>query len=358
MNVIQLPISKSIANRLLILQAMRGLPLMDVSAADIPDDVRIIHDAVLAVNRSRKEKNVVLDLDNSGTALRFITAYASQLKGTNVVIDGCERLRHRPIRQLVQILISCGADIWYEKEIGFPPLRIRGRQLTPPIHDSNLSGSLFVRNPVSTQYVSALLLIGMTASTDIDSPYIRLTRSMLAGPLPAPADIEPDWSAAAFWYEYIAIHGGCLLLKGLREDSLQADRVVASLFRRFGVSTVFTPEGAVISRDAAPKRWLPMVVNFKPCPDLYPVVALTAKVLRIPLIAFGTDTLRYKESDRLQAIKVNCSLSHDSIAQSFGDHRVAMAMLAADFECDDIACINKSYPRFCEQLQQLKLNSL
>ena len=334
MTHIDLPISKSIANRLLVLQAIRGVPLSDFLGRDIPDDVRLMHDALEAIGNGAQR----LDLQNCGTAMRFLTAYCAQLAGKTIVLDGSERMRQRPIGPLVEALRLCGAEIAYLGEEGFPPMRISGQTLVQP-------EKLQVDGQVSTQFISALLLIGLEVETKHDSPYVAMTGEMLARWEQGERNIEErDWSAAAFWYEYVALHGGELFLEGLHETDLQGDKTVAEIFEDFGVETRYEEDGVAIRRREEASL-MSYSMSFRDCPDLYPAVAMTCEQFGIELHATDTDTLRLKESDRLRAI-----LEH----QTYGDHRIAMALLAADLPCDNIECINKSYPTFYEQLCQLR----
>ena len=250
---IELPISKSIANRLLILQAIHGDGLLTVSAT-LPEDVRIMREAIRLLGERREAR---IDLGNCGTAMRFLTAYAAQLENKVTVLDGVERMRHRPIGQLVDALREIGADIEYLGEEGFPPLRIKGCIL-------DKHRIVTINNPQSTQFVSALLLIGANVQTNSTSPYITLTREIIdqypiahrasnsphgGRPIAAQAAsaLEKDWSSAAFWYEYVALYGGEITLPGLSRDSLQGDKVVADIFAHLGVHTTYTAEGIILS---------------------------------------------------------------------------------------------------------------
>lgn len=327
---IELPISKSIANRLLMLQAIHGDPLLEVSC-DMPDDVRLLHDVL------SQQSTLHFSLSNCGTAMRFLTAYFAQKEGCEVVLDGDGRMHERPIGQLVDALVRVGAHIEYIGKQGYPPLHIVGRDL--PRQPISLP------HPQSTQFVSALLLMGFSVTTDCRSPYIEMTKQLIADyPLQSDArNLEKDWSAAAFWYEYVALHGGELELPGLTSCSLQGDRVVADLFRPLGVETTYTDTGIRIRRTGK-VNGCPRVVDFTDCPDLYPAVAITYRQLDKPLIARGTASLRIKESDRIKAVLEQ---------KTYHDHRIAMALLAAGLPCDDTACIAKSYPCFTSQLSTL-----
>ncbi|MGN1247840.1 MAG: glycosyltransferase, partial [Paludibacteraceae bacterium] len=259
----------------------------------------------------------------------------------------------------------------YIRQEGFPPLRILPNK--KPLPDAY---RVVLNHPQSTQFVSALLLMGVEVETDSHSPYIEMTKqciklfpilnngaaggSQLHSTLNAQRStfIERDWSSAAFWYEWVALHGGELLLQGLTDRTLQGDRMVADLFEPLGVSSTFISDGVLITNTRASitltklhtsslveRDGKGLAIDFSSCPDLYPAVAITCEQLGIPLQATGTDSLRIKESDRLQAV---------ADRKTYGDHRIAMALLAADLPCDNTDCIKKSYPTFLTQLNTLK----
>ena len=308
MKGITLPISKSIANRILLLQAINGDELMPV-AVGMPDDVIVLHDALEAIRDFSRQPSVfrnqhplTLQLKNCGTALRFLTVHLEQrYPGEPITLTGDERLMERK---------------------GAP----------------------------TSQTASALLMHGIEPSAvsgqpSEESPYVAMTRRVIANYPNVP--MERDWSAAAFWYEYVALHGGQLLLEGLKEESIQGDRVVADIYARyFGVETKFVPEGAKITNHQSPITNKSISIDFTNCPDLYPVIALTCEKLGIGLAATGTERLRYKESDRLEAVRTH---------EVRNDHRMAMALMAADYAVSEKeqACIAKSYPDFVENLQEL-----
>ena len=338
--VIELPISKSIANRLLILQAIHGDELMPVSDS-MPDDVQILHRALCLIASS---PHCLIDVGNCGTAMRFLTAYCAQLEGQTTILDGVERMHHRPIGQLVDALREIGADIEYLGEEGFPPLRIKGCIL-------DKHRIVTINNPLSTQFVSALLLIGAKVQTDSTSPYIYITQEVIKqyqlSPFSYHLSVEKDWSSAAFWYEYVALYGGEITLLGLSRDSLQGDKIVADIFAHLGIHTTYTAEGAVISSSLLHPTPYTLHHDFVACPDLYPAVALTCERLGIELHATGVESLPLKESDRLCAVREH---------RTDADHRMAMALLIAGYEVDDTACISKSYPNFIEHFRHI--NSL
>ena len=314
---------------------------MDVSDPSVPEDTLLMHNALEAIQNGKDEVNV----ENCGTAMRFLTAYCAQLQGRSVLINCSERMKQRPIGQLVTALIRCGADIWYENEVGYPPLRIHGKQLVMPVL-SQISGEpLLIPSPDSSQYISAMILIGLNADTKQASPYIHMTRTMCELWKQGKRDFEEkDWSSAAFWYAYVALHGGQLHLDGLTDSALQGDRVIVKWFKRLGVETTFDTTGVTIEKKRRAVHW-PYILNFANNPDLYPVMAITCKQLHVPLWARSTTSQRIKESDRIESVKMR---------QTQGDHRMAMSLLAADLPCDDVECVRKSYPGFYEQLCQLR----
>ena len=356
---IELPISKSIANRLLILQAIHGDGLLAVSA-DMPDDVQLLHKALTTLLHSTQLYST-LNLSNCGTAMRFLTAYCAQLDGQTTILDGVERMRHRPIGQLVDALREIGAQIEYLGEEGFPPLRIIGCAL-------DKHRIVRIDNPLSTQFVSALLLIGANVQTNSTSPYINITREIIDQYSHkfkihnSKFIIEKDWSSAAFWYEHVALHGGEIELPGLYRDSLQGDKVVADIFSRLGIQTQYTSKGVtifstgvadlqgIVARSTAQRSAEEILhQDFSACPDLYPAVALTCERLGITLHATGTESLTIKESDRIRAV---CEHRVEA------DHRMAMALLIAGYPVDNTDCIKKSYPQFIKQWSEIQRSKI
>ena len=307
--LIKLPISKSIANRLLLLQAIHGDELMPVTA-DMPDDVLVLHDALEQLrefsrkSKAERQKNpLTLYLKNCGTALRFLQVHLEKCyQGEPITLTGDPRLMER---------------------VGAP----------------------------TTQTTSALILHGVDVPwEDPENGYILLSRILtMQYDRKEPIEMEFDWSSTAFWYEYVAIHRNTsIVFDQLRIGSLQSDSIVSVLYSMyFGVETELLYEenslqiSAVNDWKKQPVKW-----NFEECPDLYPAVALTCERLGVPLEATGTERLRYKESDRLEAVRLH---------EVRNDHRMAMALMAADFPVseEEQACIAKSYPQFVEQFRQI-----
>ncbi len=396
---IKLPASKSISNRALIIHALSGSHVLPENLSDC-DDTEVI---VQALQNNPYEINIKA----AGTAMRFMTAYLATREGEEHVITGTERMKHRPIAVLVDALRRLGADITYVGEEGFPPLRIKGRKLE--------GGLLEVPGNISSQYVSALLMIGPMLSNGltlhlmgdiISRPYIDLTLWMMRE-FGAAADwsdyetisvqpqpykerayyIESDWSAASYWYEMMALSkqkDDEVRLEGLMDGSKQGDSTVRYIFSLLGVKSIFgtTEEGVptmVTLRHSG--RCVPRLeYDFMNAPDLAQTFVVCCCMLGVPFHFRGLSTLKIKETDRIEALKkemlklgyvvhdVNdCELywdgekldhGDDAVAiDTYEDHRMAMAFAPAAFRLDSLRInnpqvVSKSYPSFWEDLRK------
>ena len=268
-------------------------------SSDMPDDVIVLHDVLEQLREYKQspitndQSPIILHLKNCGTALRFLQVHLAKCyPGEPITLTGDPRLMERD---------------------GKP----------------------------TTQTTSAKILHGEIIPVEKDeSPYITMSRR-LAETYPN-VSLERDWSAAAFWYEYIAIHGGSLFLEGLCKDSLQGDKIVADIYAQyFGVDTTFTQEGIEITSNQSRANH-EAILDFSPYPDLYPSVHLTCERLGIKLKATGIDRLRFKECDRIEAVAKH---------EVRNDHRMAMSLMAADYpvSIEEQTCIAKSYPNFVPQ---------
>ena len=347
MTTLLLPLSKSLAARLLILQAVHGDRLTEEDITDC-DDVRVLRRALVAIRQpiTANQEPLTLDLRDSGTALRFVSAYAASLPGRSLTLTGSPRLCQRPIKPLLDILVSLGAGVTYLGQEGFAPFRIDGASLSLP------SAPLEVPTEQSTQFASALLLIGLPVATREDSPYIRMTRTLVRAyayqdSVAIARYLEADWSAAAFWLEYMALHEGELLLPGLRPDSLQGDAVALDLFARLGVMAELTDDGLRLSHRVGD---LPDVLewDFRTCPDLYPAAAVACHQLGVRLQATGLSALVHKESDRLASVAAMLRQGGMYCVRTYSDHRIAMSALIAGWQVDNSECVRKSYPGFMD----------
>ncbi len=396
-STIPLPASKSISNRALVINAMaRG--------ADMPDNLSDCDDTQVII-RALQEMPETIDIKAAGTAMRFMTAYLSVTEGEHI-ITGTERMRHRPIQVLVNALRYLGADIRYLGEEGFPPLRIHGRPLE--------GGKVEIPGDVSSQYISALLMIGpilkngielTLTGTIISRPYIDLTihlmhdfgakvtwqdvRTIKAEPggyTVRPFQIENDWSAASYWYEIMALcqdREAEIRLPGLCDGSRQGDSGVRYLFSMLGVKTAFDdPESGNPTtvtlrkvRTALPR----LDYNFINQPDMAQTLVVCCAMMDIPFHFTGLESLKIKETDRMEALKTEmrklgyvirdvdgkellwdgerCEASLAPI-DTYEDHRMALAFAPAAFKFPGLRInnpqvVSKSYPLFWQHLESV-----
>ena len=392
---VSLPASKSISNRALIIYALSGGHLLPHNLSDC-DDTEVILDAMRYMPSE-------INIKAAGTAMRFMTAYLSVMRGTHV-ITGTERMKHRPIGILVDALRQLGADIEYVGQEGYPPLRITGRTLK--------GGMIEVEGSVSSQYISALLMIGpmleegleMRLMGDIISrPYIDLTLWMM-GEFGADAEwtsvdtitvkpkpyknneyfIENDWSGASYWYEMVALMGGRdteVKLHGLMDGSKQGDSVVRYIFSLLGVKTVFeskqTGKPQTVTLKANGRCVPKLEYDFINSPDLAQTVMATCAAKGVPFHFKGLSTLKIKETDRIAAMKrelrklgfviqdrndseliwngERCQPDLSEGIDTYEDHRMALAFapLAIKFPgiiINNPQVVTKSYPHYWDGL--------
>lgn len=393
-STIKLPASKSICNRALVIHAMAGctFPLNNLSDCD---DTEVIVNAL-------KDMPDTINIKAAGTAMRFMTAYLASTPGIHT-ITGTERMKNRPIAVLVDALKRLGADIEYVEKEGYPPLRIQGKALE--------GGRLEVVGNISSQYISALLMIGpilkkgleLKLTGDIASrPYIDLTLctmrqfgaeakwtdidTITVAPKPyipiASYTIESDWSASSYWYEIMALHGNPesqIQLEGLTDNTKQGDSVVKYIFSLLGVKSDFANRDCISPLKLKVHRCtLPRLdYDFTGSPDLAQTIVVACCAMGVKFRFTGLATLKIKETDRIEALK--CELKkvgyviHDendntlywdgetceaSLApiDTYEDHRMAMAFAPLAFKFPQLQInhpevVTKSYPHFWEDLK-------
>lgn len=389
---INLPASKSISNRALILHALGKGSVVPDNLSDC-DDTKVIINAL-------KTMPPVIDIKAAGTAMRFMTAYLSVTPGEHV-ITGTNRMKHRPIRVLVDALRKLGAQIEYTEEEGFPPLRITGDTLD--------GGMLEIPGDVSSQYISALLMIGPAMKNGlklrltgniVSRPYIDLTLhvmhefgisvewtdvDMISVSHQEIGDrrytIENDWSASSYWYEILAMTNddeSRVTLPGLKDASRQGDSAVRYLFSMLGVKTAFrTSNEVVLTRHMCS---LPRLdYDFINQPDLAQTLVVTCATLGIPFHFTGLGNLRIKETDRIEAMKTEmrklgyvlddsvetelswngerCEAEEKPVIDTYEDHRMAMAfaptaILLGEIRINNPEVVTKSYPGYWDDLRK------
>ena len=387
---IQLPASKSISNRALILNALSENPHAIRNLSDC-DDTKVMIQAFTS-------NDCNIDIGAAGTSMRFLTAYLSTQEG-EWTITGTERMKNRPIGILVDALRQVGADIDYMEKQGFPPLKIKGKKLR--------GGSIFLPGNVSSQFISALMMIaplmleGLTLHLTgkiISKPYIRMTMRMMETfgictdwdrntvriepqqYKPCEFVVESDWSAASYWYEsmFLSPDNSEIELLGLHKDSMQGDSAVADIFEQLGVSTAFTDQGVRLYKTKGETSSSLFEYDFIDLPDLAQTLVVACGLKNIPFRFTGLQSLKIKETDRIAALqkemkKLGCLIYDKNDSQlewtgehcesepspaidTYEDHRMAMAFAPAAIVrgrimINEPSVVSKSYLHFWEDMK-------
>jgi 3-phosphoshikimate 1-carboxyvinyltransferase len=391
---IRLTGSKSESNRALIIAALSKGTITVENLSDAADTV--ILNGILQRLATEPTSATIVDVGHAGTAMRFLTAYLSTITG-NFELTGSKRMKERPIKLLVEALWTLGASISYLEENGYPPLQIKGgfKQLTNAIQ---------IKGDVSSQYLSALLIIASSLEKGLSlqiigeltsEPYVRMTLKMLeeAGIShtwgqhvikieqqafkPATLIVEPDWSAASYWYSIAAlVPGTSISLPNLREQSLQGDSRIQQLMAPLGVTTSRTADGIEIKSTVIASEDLDEIIDLKDCPDLAQTIIVCAAAKGLNLRFTGLETLKIKETNRIKALQnelakigvelieenlvytlntTNLHFPEHMVIKTYDDHRMAMAfaplsILIKVLEVEDMDVVEKSYPDFWKDL--------
>ena len=389
---IDLPTSKSISNRALILNALLNnkIILNELSLAD---------DTQLMLHVLSNDSNEV-NLENAGTCMRFLTAFFATKENKNINLIGSERMKQRPIKSLVDALLKLGADINYIENPNYPPLEIKGKKLT--------GNSMDIDASESSQYITALMLIapfvhnGLTLnlSGNIASfDYIKMTAKLMNQiglsvilvnntitikeyndePIISSYTIEKDWSGAAFWYLIAVLNPTQLItLKGLKKNSIQGDNITFKIFEKLGITTIETNNDIVIKKENIAIDNLEF--DLLNAIDLAPALCVACAALNVNATISGLQNLKIKESNRLLAIvkelnkfgydvsnsfdeiiikqKVAIDYNKSIIINTYNDHRIAMAfaplsILFNQIKIDDSTVVSKSYPHFFNDLEKV-----
>ncbi len=379
-----LPLSKSVRARELVLDALNG---REIEVEDENDDIFVLSRSlkqcsrisILTIFKGRLE--IELDLHDSGTALRFMTAFCAVKKG-EFVLTGSKRLCERPIRPLVDALRGMGASIEYVDKEGFAPLRIKGGRLK--------GGRVRLDASLSSQFASALMLIADKVEGGIEieyegdvasQSYIKLTESVVEKYKRGFCRSEErDWSSATVWYAAMAVmKEGRFLLEGLSLDSVQPDRAIVEVFEKLGVKTKEIEGDVEIEWSGCKVDKLEL--NCENMPDAVMYIVVAACLLGVAFEISGVETLRVKESDRIEALitemkkcgyLIQCTTNglesqrkmHNAQCtdlvkiETYDDHRVAMAMsvvgLTREIEIANPEVVNKSYPGFWEEFNKIR----
>ena len=396
----RLPASKSESNRALLLQQLAGGTLANLSEAN---------DTVLMQRLlGQAATTSLLDAEDAGTVMRFMTAYLA-VTGWRGTLTGAARMQQRPIGILVEALRTLGAEVAYLAHENYPPLGFGGQ----PLSASSVPAELAVRGDISSQYISALLMVGPTLPGGLhlrltgavgSRPYISMTLSLMqhfgataamgpaetivvqpGGYRPAHYEVESDWSAASYWYALLALApaGSAITLPGLRPSSWQGDHVIQHIMQHLGVATEFLADAAGVRLTQvplAPAALLAQPLDFTDCPDLAQTVAVVAAALAVPLRLTGLQSLRIKETDRIAALQQELRKFGGNLVEvapavfevqatdfkvngqevaTYEDHRMAMAFaplaLRGPLRVQHPQVVRKSYPSFWQALARVGL---
>jgi len=380
--------SKSETNRLLLLKAL--FPNITLANTSNSDDSEVMQKALVG-------NDEIVDIHHAGTAMRFLTAYFAVSEGRDVVMTGSSRMQERPIKILVEALAQLGIEISYEKEVGYPPIKIKGKKVT--------ASKVTLAADVSSQYISALLLVAsklengleLTLEGEITSiPYIKMTLALLTDldiqtsfegnvikvyPKESVASkemvVESDWSSASYFFSLVALADtASITLTSYKENSLQGDSELVSLYEKLGVKTTFQNNKMTLVKQEDFKY---ETVNFElnNTPDIAQTIVVTCLGLGIGCHLTGLHTLKIKETDRLEALRreltklgADISVTNDSLTlvasenishnvkiATYNDHRMAMAFaplaLKVPIIIEDAGVVSKSYPDFWNDLKAL-----
>ena len=402
---LQITGSKSETNRLLLLQALYpNLILENTSNSDDSEVMmKALQNSQLATHNSQ-----LIDVHHAGTAMRFLTAFFAIQEGkdlsdvSEVVLTGSGRMKERPIKILVDALIQLGAEITYEENEGFPPIRIKGKKIT--------QNKVSLPANVSSQYISALLLIApkfekgleLTLEGEITSiPYIKMTLALLneigvetsfennkikvthhpSSIIHIPITVESDWSSASYWYSIVALSeiGFQVTLSSYKKNSLQGDCALIEIYKDFGVETTFNNDNSItISKERIHNSQLTTHNSqLNNSPDIAQTIAVTCFGLGMGCDLYGLHTLKIKETDRLEALKTELTklgavvvvtneslhlkpsthINENIAINTYQDHRMAMAFaplaLKVPIKINEAEVVSKSYPDFWEDLKKI-----
>jgi 3-phosphoshikimate 1-carboxyvinyltransferase len=387
--------SKSETNRLLLLQAL--YPNLKLENTSNSDDSEVMSKALQNVQPATRNPQLI-DVHHAGTAMRFLTAYFATQEGKEVVLTGSTRMKERPIKILVEALQQLGAEISYEEQEGFPPLRIKGKKLS--------HSKVSLPANVSSQYISALLLIApklengleLTLEGEITSvPYIKMTLALLneigletsfaeniikinqkSEIVNHQSTIESDWSSASYFYSIIALSdiGTEITLSSYKPNSLQGDSALVEIYSAFGVETIFENNSILLRKTHNPQHTTHNL-QLNNCPDIAQTIAVTCFGLGIGCHLTGLHTLKIKETDRLEALKAELTklgamvtVTNESLTlepseninpnisiKTYQDHRMAMAFaplaLKVPIVIEEAEVVSKSYPTFWDDLKSM-----
>ena len=365
---IDLPASKSISNRLLIIKALckKNFNIEHLSDSD---DTTILNQVLCS-------KNNILNVGAAGTSLRFLTSYLAIQEDKQFILTGTNRIKERPIKDLVKTLEFLGAEISYLEEHGFPPLKIKGKKLK--------GGDIYLNGNISSQFITSLLLIAPTLENGINltikgtlvsASYIKMTLKILfdfgikstwkdniikikpQNYIARDYVVESDWSAASFWFEIAALSKSCKIkLNGLQQNSIQGDIKSIEIFKDLGVNSKFDNSSLILTnnKNIYKAKTYDLIEN----PDLFQPLSCTLFAKDKKRSFLGIETLKNKETDRIIAV-INelVNIKNSKVINTYQDHRMAMSFAPlclkfGEIQINNIQVVSKSYKKFWRDLKK------
>ena len=363
---ISLPSSKSISNRLLIIKALckENFKIENLSNSD---DTQILAKALIS-------KKKIIEINHAGTSFRFLTSFLALQQNKKFTLTGSDRIKERPIKELVEVLLDMGAKIEYIEREGYAPLKITGRELN--------GGYIEINAGISSQFITSILLISPTLDKGLElkitgelvsKPYILMTLKLMSefgikwswkeniitirkqNYIAKNYTVESDWSCASFWFQIASLAEECnIILNGLQKDSIQGDEKVMDLFEGLGVSSVFNNNKLILTKkkESLRKINIDLIEN----PDLYQPIRCSLYAKNIDAKFSGLQTLKDKETDRISAVNNELEqLNSSKIIKTYNDHRMAMSfapmcLVFEELQINNSGVVNKSYPNFWNYL--------
>ena len=365
---IDLPSSKSISNRLLIIKSLCEEDFT-ITNLSVSDDTKSLQKALNSTDK-------IIDVGAAGTSFRFLTSYLSTLVGKEFNLTGSDRMKKRPIQKLVDVLIKMGSQIEYLEKEGFPPLKILGTELK--------GGEIEIDAAVSSQFISSILLISPTLEKGltinilgniVSKPYIKMTLMLMEEfgishswngnkieiksqkYITKNCSIETDWSASSFWFQIASLSESCkITLNGLSKSSIQGDKNVMDLYKELGVNSEFKNNALILTKNS--NSSFSNKIDLLDYPDLYQPLKCSVFAKNLNTQFLGLQTLKNKETNRIDAVEKEFqNLTSSKIIETYEDHRMAMSFAPlclkyGELQINNIEVVSKSYPNFWKDLEK------
>ena len=388
--IIEIGGSKSESNRLLMLR--KYLSDFKITNLSKSDDTKTLIDALANTNK-------IIDVNHAGTAMRFLVSYYASKLNSEITLTGSDRMKNRPIGILVNALRDLGAEIEYKEKEGYPPLRIIGKNL--------MGNEVSLPANISSQFISSLMMLGVKIDNGIklnlegnitSKPYILMTKKLIdkigcnvvinnneieiSGnykSLNKIIEVESDWSSASYFYSIVALSRDAeITLKIFKRDSIQGDSIVSKIYQKLGVETMYKEDSIIISKNKMSNLPDSLKLDLSDTPDLAQTIAVSCLGLGIECELSGLDTLKIKETDRIEALKKefiklgvdgittsdnkiyfrgNQNLNNNIKITTYQDHRMALSFaplaVIIDISIESPNVVSKSFPDYWEDLKTL-----